>query len=75
MQRSRISTIELVKLHKANKYLYFDVSLLLHHGLLATHTISLRKTHILDEGIDNLTIKWLSDEFSEHYKNAVWVIN
>ena len=75
MQRSRISTIELVKLLKANKYSYFDVSLLLHHGLLATHTISSRKTHIWDEGIDNLTIKWLSDEFSEHYKNAVWVIN
>lgn len=75
MQSSRISTIDLVKLLKANKYIYFDVSLLLNYGLLATHTISLRKTHIWDEGIDNLTIKWLSDEFLEHYKNAVWVIN
>jgi hypothetical protein len=75
MQRNRLSTHALVEFLKANKYQYFDVSLLLHHGLLATHTISLRKTHIWDEGIDNLTIKWLSDEFSEHYKNDVWVIN
>jgi hypothetical protein len=75
MQRSRISTNALVEFLTANKYLYFDVSLLLNYGLLATHTISLRKTHIWDEGIDNVTIKWQSDEFLEHYKNAVWVIN
>ncbi|MDD2284070.1 MAG: hypothetical protein PHQ11_01525 [Paludibacter sp.] len=75
MQKTSVSTNALVEFLKANKYQYVDVSLLLQHGLLATHTISFRKTHIRDEGIDNFTLKWQSDEFLEHYKNAVWVIN
>lgn len=74
MQRTSLSTHALVEFLKANRYQYFDVSLLLHHGLLATHTISFRKMHIWDEGIDNTTLKWQPDEFMEHYENAVWVI-
>jgi hypothetical protein len=75
MQINRIGTIELIELLKANKYLYINVSLILNFGLQTTHTISFRKTHIWDEGIDNLTVKWLLDEFLEQYKNALWVIN
>lgn len=75
MQRTSLSTHALVEFLQAKKYQYFDVSLLLRHGLLATHIISFRKTHIWDEGIDNLTLKWMMDEFLEHYENAVWVIN
>ena len=75
MQRTSLSTHALVELLKANRYQYFDVSLLLQHGLQATHTISFRKAHIWDVGIDNSTLKWQSDEFLEHYENAVWVIS
>lgn len=75
MKKKTLNTIELIDFLKVNRYLYYDVSLILNYGLRATHTISSRKTHIWDEGIDNLTIKWLSDEFLEHYKNAFWVIN
>jgi len=69
-----INTIQLIEILKANKYLYMDVTLLLNYGLRATHTISFRKTHIWDEGIDNLTVKWLSNEFAEKYKNAYWTL-
>lgn len=75
MQRNRVSTIELVEFLKINKYLYYDVSLLLNFGLVSTHAISYRKNHIWDEGIDNFVIKWQSDDFLEHYKNARWVID
>ena len=75
MQREILNNSELVELLRANRYLYFDVSLLLNYGLLATHTISFRKSFIRDEGIDNSTIKWKLDEFEAHYRNASWIIH
>jgi len=69
-----VRTVELVNFLQANKYRYFNVSLILNYGLLASHIISIRKTQIWDEGIDAF-IKWLQDEFLEHYKNASWLIN
>jgi hypothetical protein len=75
MQRQMVSTVELVKFLQANKYLYFNISVILNYGLLATHIISMRKNQIWDEGIDAISIKWLPEEFLEHYKNATWIIN
>ena len=73
--KMKLTTEELIIFLFQRRYEYYDVSLLLNFGVLATHIISFRKSFVWDEGICGNTVKWTKKEFLEQYSKATWIVN
>lgn len=70
----RKSTNELILFLKSNRYMFYNVSLLIGGFLRSNHIMSYRKSFLYDEDLFDNLIKWNVKDFTSAYKDAVWLI-
>jgi hypothetical protein len=70
-----LTTNQLFYLACLNKHKIIEAALVLNFNGRATHFISMKKSLILDEGIDGELMKWRKNEFIYQYENAQWIID